>query len=86
MDATSAVDMPEPEALAGQKFDTSAAFGGGAGLAKDTSSQMEESGLPGGSDAGAEGSSSSADSSGSGPDETLQQILKGEVPKSGPAS
>ena len=73
-------DMPDPESLSGKKFDTSAAFGGGAALAKDTTTQMQESGIPAGGEAAG---APAPDSSGSGPDETLQQILKGEVPKSG---
>jgi hypothetical protein len=81
MEATSATpdDSPE-EDLAGKKIDTATAFGGTAVLAPasapDTESRMSDISTP----------SEDGDSSTSGPDETLQQILKGEVPKSGPAS
>lgn len=65
------LEMPDQESFSGKKIDTSSAFGNPSGLARDAKRQMKESGLP------AEG-----DGSGSAPDETLQQILKGEVPKS----
>jgi hypothetical protein len=66
------LDMPEKESIEGRQFDTSSAFGNPGGLAQDPQAQMSASSLP-----------AEDDNAGSGPDETLQQILKGEVPRSG---
>lgn len=77
MESTSpaSTDTPE-ETLEGKKIDTATAFGGPAALAPDTEARMSDLSTP----------TDSGDSSGSGPDETLQQVLKGEVPKSGATS
>ncbi len=76
MEATSATPEAPEETLADKQIDTATAFGSPAVLAPNTESRMSDISTP----------SEDGDSSGSGPDETLQQILKGEVPKSGPAS
>ncbi len=78
MEANSAstVDAPEEDTLGGKQIDTATAFGGPAVLAPNTEDRMSDISTP----------TDEGDSSGSGPDETLQRILKGEVPKSGPAS
>lgn len=67
-------DMPDPGTLAGKQIDTATAFGGGAGLGRDAQSRVQDL-------SGAPDSTGAAEPSPEGPDENLQQILGGEVPK-----
>lgn len=63
---------PDPEAILG-KIDTSSAFGGPSALGRDVESRLDDlSGTPEGA----------PEPRNEGPDENLQQILRGEVPKS----
>jgi hypothetical protein len=79
METTSATPVDSSdESLAGEKIDTATAFGSPAVLGPNTEDRM--------SDISIHTEEGEGDSRGSGPDETLQQILKGEVPKSGPAN
>ncbi|MEX2552448.1 MAG: hypothetical protein WD627_05555 [Actinomycetota bacterium] len=67
------LDMPDQNAISGKLIYTSAAFGGASDLGRDAESRLNDlSGPPGGA----------PEPRKSEPDENLQQILGGEVPKS----
>lgn len=69
-------DKPDPEAISGKRIDASSAFGGTSVLGRDSESRLNDlSGTPEGVPEPRE----------EGSDENLQQILGGEVPKSGGA-
>jgi len=66
-------DTPDPKAISGKVIDASAAFGGASALGRDAESRLNDlSGTP----------ESAPEPRKTEPDENLQQILSGEVPKS----
>jgi hypothetical protein len=68
-------DKPDPESISGKRIDTTSAFGGTSSLGRDVDSRLNDlSGSPEGTP--------TPEPRQEGPDENLQQILGGEVPKS----